>query len=167
MFKIILLGIISNSFFSIQASMTREHLIFSKLGYRMTTLVIGADETITHYASLLIYRYFWSRSMHFQFYSYIMQYIENNIIKYVEYIRLLLNRQKLNLKTFSACGQGCGLDPKKCQSGSKTHGRLLRLQQQKLFLKNSGPRVVILYGMNKDSRINVVHNYFPICIVYF
>ena len=96
-----------------------------------------------------------------------MQYIENNIIKYVEYIRLLLNRQKLNLKTFSACGQGCGLDPKKCQSGSMTHGRLLRLQQQKLFLKNSGPRVVILYGMNKDSRINVVHNYFPICIVYF
>ena len=92
-------------------------------------------ETITHYASLLIYRYFWSRSMHFQFYSYIMQYIENNIIKYVEYIRLLLNRQKLNLKTFSACGQGCGLDPKKCQSGSKTHGRLLRLQQQKLSLR--------------------------------
>ena len=137
MFKIILLGILSNSFFSIQASMTREHLIFSKLGYRMmlrykcnlnlrwsgrygvrdlvkgdarprvrspgppsctnntvqptytvevhsngsphtmwkptvcgrvsitfntnsipqqmTTLVIGADETITHYASILIY----------------------------------------------------------------------------------------------------------------
>ena len=39
--------------------------------------------------------------MHFQLYSYIMQYIENNIIKYVEYTIYVIYRQILNLKTFS------------------------------------------------------------------